>query len=1782
MTPNPVNPASPRLPHNPPDRRGPRAHPLSLLAALALILVAAGCRSSDRDQTPDQATPAPEGLAISGRCAGAETIEPGQDYGAGDWAAVEPADATRCFTLTAARSDATGIAADTSFTLESTEPLDVDALGALLVTDPPIELEIVAEDASGAAVSGGVRGWDWLGLVRPVQAQETYRYTVKPKAPLDPGALIRFKLLGAPDGAPVQSWAFQTQAPLAVVQTLPADRTAHVPIDTGIELTFSHDGVTGVEDKVAIEPAVEGSWSVNKRTATFVPKALAPNTLYTVRVDPALGIGGSDRTLGEPFVFQFETDSEVAADATGGAPTLQFYRPLWESAIATAPLLSVFSYSGGEDSPFAGQTLPITVYRYRDRDAFLTALDDYAAVPTWTSTSRSDYSVDTNDPALSKVAAFDATLQPIGQFGELVIPFPEPLPAGYYLVNANHDGKPVQAWLQVTDAAAYAAVSEGKTLVWVNDAATGEPIEGATIEVAGGAGDGGSGGSGNAASGSASAEPGGSASADPGSKTGPDGVALVDTPAGLVTSVPVSWVPGGRLDDATGTLVVRTADGEAVLPLADSFHDIQGGGGVVEFGERGDANRFWRYLYTDRAIYRPTDTLNFWGVARPRENPPESQDLSVELVASSASDMPSVSYAPALVARSAVQTGPSGTYIGKLDLEGAAPGFYNLLVKAGDVTVSQLGIEVQDFIKPAYKIDVTPAREAIYAGDATDFTVAAAFFEGSPVPGLDMTYNGEVEGKLTTDATGGATVPFTASVSSSDRPMHGDYRWAYVFTTPSLAEEASITGQGSVRVFNSAASLQATARTEGESGLVEGVVKAVDLDRVNSGEAKNLDDYRGAPIADRAVTAKIEEIRYDRRETGQNYDPITKRSTPIYTYDEVRTPVGSFEGKTDAAGKFNIPFPVQPDRSYEIIAGVQDDSARTTSQALWVYTGQPNMPAEQLTLERLTEGPYAIGDNVSMELRRGGEPLGADAKGRFLFFKALNDIREYAVGDSSRHAFEFDESHVPNTNVLGVWFDGRGYRETRYPVQAKLDQATRALSIAVSPEREDYGPGEEATLNVEVKDAEGKPAQAEVLLSAVDEAIFRMQGQQAYENLGILDSLYRFVGSGILGTYASHQQPLGLQGAEGGGGGGGRDNFKDTALFERVTTGADGKASVKMALPDNLTSWHVSALGITDDLRAGSGGGAVPVGLPVFADVALNPSYIAGDKPVLRLRAYGSDLEKGEDVAFEVDAPTLLPKPLSAEGKAFTGVDLPLGELKLGEHPITVTVKAGDQSDSLVRTTSVLPSRLTRTETAFSTLGPGDAFTLPLAIDSDRLVALAFTDQNRGRYHAPLEGLAATWSDRLDAAVARDVARGLLSTYFGVSEAPAQFHVANYQTDDGGLALLPYGGTDLGASVRAAAAAPDTVGRERLAGYLVKLVDNPDETFERVAEALWGLAALGQPVLPTVQAMARTTDLTPTEQLYLGLAAAELGDTESAAAIYRALVKAHGQGQGTAVRLNVGADQADILNATSLAAVLGAMLGDDLAPAMFQYTLDNANPETLNALEQVAYLTAALPRLASTPARFTYTLDGKSHEAMVGGSDALSLMLSADQLKALDVQVADGQLGVGTSALMPLDPGSIQADPELSISRRIASGSQAEVTGAAAGAAGADAAPADGPVDVAESDLVRVTLDYALGPKAVDGCYQVSDLLPSGLKPVTQPYQRGITFVEEGTEADYPYAVDGQRVSFCVDRGRKGKPLTYFARVSGKGEFDAEPALIQAQRATASLNLSNAGAVNIR
>ncbi|MFN2114597.1 MAG: hypothetical protein ACK2T6_02710, partial [Anaerolineae bacterium] len=62
----------------------------------------------------------------------------------------------------------------------------------------------------------------------------------------------------------------------------------------------------------------------------------------------------------------------------------------------------------------------------------------------------------------------------------------------------------------------------------------------------------------------------------------------------------------------------------------------------------------------------------------------------------------------------------------------------------------------------------------------------------------------------------------------------------------------------------------------------------------------------------------------------------------------------------------------------------------------------------------------------------------------------------------------------------------------------------------------------------------------------------------------------------------------------------------------------------------------------------------------------------------------------------------------------------------------------------------------------------------------------------------------------------------------------------------------------------------------------------------------------------------------------------------------------------------------------------------------------------------------------------------------------------------------------------------------------------------------------------------------------------------------------------------YPYAVDGQRVSFCVHRDDRRSDLSYLARVVTTGRYAAEPAVISAMEAPESRAVSTASAIVIR
>ncbi|MGH2687780.1 MAG: alpha-2-macroglobulin family protein, partial [Actinomycetota bacterium] len=419
--------------------------------------------------------------------------------------------------------------------------------------------------------------------------------------------------------------------------------------------------------------------------------------------------------------------------------------------------------------------------------------------------------------------------------------------------------------------------------------------------------------------------------------------------------------------------------------------------------------------------------------------------------------------------------------------------------------------------------------------------------------------------------------------------------WTYesIEVTPELAEEGEIFGSGGIVVFPAALDITARGTADDDEAEVTGTVHRVDVRRVADGRGDPA-AYRTGPAAGQSLTAEIEAITYQPVETGEYYDFVEKTVRKTLRYDEVRRPHGSFRATTKDDGTFGLTFPARPDESYRVRLTATDDAGRRTTWDTYVSSGfeSPDIPL----VHELSTGPYAVGADVEVEMRKGPEALPAGGGNQYLFMLAGNGLRSAVVQGGPRFAFDFAEEHVPNVHVLAVRFSGTTYQEAVSSVPVPFETASRRLQVEVTPDEPRHRPGERSAIGLRVTDADGEAVEgAEVLVSAVDERVIRLQGLEYFSQTDVLDDLYSSIGVGVLRSYSSHLRPDGDtdRSAESGEGGDARGDFRDLALFERVTTDDEGRAAVTFELPDSITAWRVSAVAVTGDLRAGSA--AAPV-----------------------------------------------------------------------------------------------------------------------------------------------------------------------------------------------------------------------------------------------------------------------------------------------------------------------------------------------------------------------------------------------------------------------------------------------------------------------------------------------------------------------------------------------------------------------------------------------------------
>ena len=179
-----------------------------------------------------------------------------------------------------------------------------------------------------------------------------------------------------------------------------------------------------------------------------------------------------------------------------------------------------------------------------------------------------------------------------------------------------------------------------------------------------------------------------------------------------------------------------------------------------------------------------------------------------------------------------------------------------------------------------------------------------------------------------------------------------------------------------------------------------------------------------------------------------------------------------------------------------------------------------------------------------------------------------------------------------------------------------------------------------------------------------------------------------------------------------------------------------------------------------------------------------------------------------------------------------------------------------------------------------------------------------------------------------------------------------------------------------------------------------------------------------------------------------------------------------------------------------------------------------------------------MPKADATAA---VTIDGVRTVVTVTGEEPVQLEVTPAQRKTLRIDPVSGSVIVAASWDGPVAEGDLAAPAGMSVKRTITPAGR-----------------------IGPTDTVVVSFAVTLGPNADDGCWQMTDLAPSGLAPIAGWGRWEEVDEEEGVVGrthERPWRVVGQRVDFCVspDPQVPTQTLRYLARVVTSGAYRGSP-----------------------
>ncbi|MEK7787476.1 MAG: MG2 domain-containing protein, partial [Chloroflexota bacterium] len=200
----------------------------------------------------------------------------------------------------------------------------------------------------------------------------------------------------------------------------------------------------------------------------------------------------------------------------------------------------------------------------------------------------------------------------------------------------------------------------------------------------------------------------------------------------------------GRTDESGVYRAKVSRDPQPLIVIAGEGDDLTASGLTDEWRNGGYYRDWWRpapkaqkyaaYIYTDRPIYRPGQTVYFKAIIR------RDDDAVLSVLLQNSAVVVRIRDSRNNVAQTRqLLNNQFGTVNGEFKIaEGAMLGSYAVEVVIDDESHSQI-FKVQDYRKPDYEVTVAADATSYVVGDTIRVTVDSSYFFGEPVPNAAIT-----------------------------------------------------------------------------------------------------------------------------------------------------------------------------------------------------------------------------------------------------------------------------------------------------------------------------------------------------------------------------------------------------------------------------------------------------------------------------------------------------------------------------------------------------------------------------------------------------------------------------------------------------------------------------------------------------------------------------------------------------------------------------------------------------------------------------------------------------------------------------------------------------------------------------------------------------------------------------------------------------------------------------------------------------------------------------------